>query len=172
MSGQALCPATVTALLTRKAAQASPACYLWHKLPIKMDRSGAPSYTTWESAPAGLAQAAHYWDNRFSSSLPLGPFLRHYSLLLPIFFATYWQVIPRGCEDLSSEAFFPTSSFILSPAPVLGSAHICHPACFSFYDWKGNKEIMYFPLTPAQPVVDIVYTDVMLPRRKLLRGQS
>lgn len=68
--------------------------------------------------------------------------------------------------------FFLTSSFILSPAPVLGSADICHPACFYFYYWKGKKEIMCFPLTPAQPALDIVYTDVILPRRKLLRGWS
>lgn len=68
--------------------------------------------------------------------------------------------------------FFLTSSFILSPAPILGSADICHPACFYFYYWKGKKEIMCFPLTPAQPALDIVYTDVILPRRKLLRGWS
>ena len=33
----------------------------------------------------------------------------------------------------------PGLSSVLSPAPVLASAHVFHPFCFYFYYWKGKR---------------------------------
>lgn len=63
MAGEALSAATVTALLPHRAAQPLEAItYVWHRLPIQMNRSGAWNYTIRESALVGLTRGGYYWD--------------------------------------------------------------------------------------------------------------